>query len=144
MEWIKLEIDPVPWQRATPMVGGRSVAVIPKKTRDFERDIAILFAAKWKRPRLEGPVEMMCCYAIRRPGKGKPGSRQAFPITGFDIDNLEKALMDGISKSKVVWKDDAQVVQVNKRKRWSDSKTGWIKVGIGPLRSGLIPDEFLG
>lgn len=39
------------------------------------------------------------------------------PTTKPDIDNVEKAIFDGLNG--ITWKDDVQVVSVNKRKRYS-------------------------
>ena len=40
------------------------------------------------------------------------------PTKKPDIDNVEKAIFDGMNG--VVWKDDVQVISVSKRKRYSD------------------------
>ena len=40
------------------------------------------------------------------------------PTKKPDIDNVEKGIFDGMNG--VVWKDDVQVVQVTKRKRYAD------------------------
>jgi Holliday junction resolvase RusA-like endonuclease len=50
------------------------------------------------------------------------------PTTKPDIDNVEKAIFDGLNG--VAWKDDVQVVRVTKQKRYS--ATPCVEVSINP------------
>lgn len=50
------------------------------------------------------------------------------PTTKPDIDNVEKAVFDGLNG--ITWKDDVQVVEVSKRKRYS--ATPCVMVSISP------------
>lgn len=54
---------------------------------------------------------------------------EIFPTKKPDIDNVEKAIFDAING--VVWKDDVQVVDVFKRKRYGE--TPGVLVRIVPL-----------
>lgn len=51
------------------------------------------------------------------------------PTTKPDIDNVEKAVFDGLNG--ITWKDDVQVVEVSKRKRYSASPC--VVVSISPV-----------
>jgi Holliday junction resolvase RusA-like endonuclease len=50
------------------------------------------------------------------------------PTTKPDIDNVEKAVFDGLNG--VVWKDDVQVVSVTKRKRYGDRPGVEVRVEV--------------
>nr|DAR29699.1 MAG TPA: Endodeoxyribonuclease RusA [Caudoviricetes sp.] len=52
--------------------------------------------------------------------------RQNAPIlntTKPDIDNYVKAVMDALTDSQVIWRDDAQVVMISASKIYEDAKT---------------------
>lgn len=72
---------------------------------------------------LEGPVELRLLIAVQVPGSwSKKKQAQALageilPITKPDVDNVEKAIADGLNG--VAWRDDCQVTDVIKRKRYS-------------------------
>jgi Holliday junction resolvase RusA-like endonuclease len=51
---------------------------------------------------------------------------QIRPTTKPDIDNVEKAIFDGLNG--VTWKDDVQVVDVRKGKRYSDTPGVWVEI----------------
>ena len=64
---------------------------------------------------LDGPIACEFTYYYARP-KGTPRSEQ-YPARYADIDNLEKAFLDAMSK--LVYRDDRQVVSVEHHKRWA-------------------------
>lgn len=73
----------------------------------------------------EGPVEVLIEWVFARPPShltaagGLRPSAPTFPgLRCGDVDNLEKAVLDAITRGGGVWKDDAQVVAVQKRKRY--------------------------
>lgn len=87
----------------------------PPKTREYEDNIALLYKAnggKYHNGKVR--VYAMFCY------KTKDRKKLMTPKTSTpDIDNLLKALFDGLTKSGAAWKDDAQVTEVNASKMWS-------------------------
>lgn len=73
----------------------------------------------------DGPVEVVIDWVFARPPShltasgGLRKSAPTFPGQNCgDIDNLEKAVLDAITTGGGVWHDDAQVVAVQKRKRF--------------------------
>lgn len=101
---ISFVIPGAPVPKASVRVGFRG-GVIPKRTRDYMRHVA-----SWSK------VEMM--KAKMAPFRGsveidvtfyEPDRRRR------DIDNLEKSLLDGLTKGGV-WEDDSQVRSVSKRR----------------------------
>lgn len=53
---------------------------------------------------------------------------QIHPTTKPDIDNVEKAIFDGING--VVWKDDVQVVEVLKRKAYGEVPGVLVRISL--------------
>jgi len=95
----------------------------PQKTANYEGLIAHAGQqAMAGRPLLLGGVSVVLdiCMAIPASWSKKKQAAavagQVFPTTKPDIDNVEKAIFDGLNG--VVWKDDMQVVDVCKRKRY--------------------------
>jgi len=76
-------------------------AYLPEKTRDYEDLIA---------------------WTVKGNYRGETTSSEIFGLRAIfcrsnrqrvDIDNLLKALMDGITKSKVIWEDDSQLREIS-------------------------------
>lgn len=63
---------------------------------------------------------------------------RVYPTTKPDIDNVEKAIFDALNGT--AWKDDVQVVDVKKRKRYSD--TPRVVVTITPLHVEQVQAEL--
>jgi len=94
------------------------------KYRKAIRNMAILQMRKQKAERIEGAVNMNIIYAFRRPKSLSKkerneidGGKTVPKTTKPDIDNLTKAILDALNG--IVWKDDAQVTQINIQKVWS-------------------------
>lgn len=64
----------------------------------------------------EGPVALDVKVYLRRP-PSRP-KKYVWPDKRPDIDNYVKAVMDGLQKAGV-WKDDAQVVQLQASKEYA-------------------------
>lgn len=47
-----------------------------------------------------------------------------------DLDNYSKAILDGITHSRMIWKDDGQVDHLIVRRFYDNSRTSWIQVKI--------------
>jgi Holliday junction resolvase RusA-like endonuclease len=71
-------------------------------------------------------VPIPASWSQRKRDKAQAGD--ILPTTKPDIDNVEKAVFDGLNG--IAWKDDVQVVQVTKRKRYG--LTPGVQVFISP------------
>lgn len=81
---------------------------------------------------INGPLHMACEFFLKRPsshfGSGKNSgclkpSAPQYPIGKPDCDNLVKFVMDVMNRCGA-WNDDAQVVTVQARKRFTDPLVG--------------------
>lgn len=72
-------------------------------------------------------VPIPASWSQKKQAQALAGS--IYPTTKPDIDNVEKAIFDGLNG--VVWKDDVQVVQVSKVKRYSAAPC--VQVSISPV-----------
>ena len=111
--------------RAFKTPGGHIGHYTPKKTAQFENLVALAFSARvgggWT-PH-EGPVSVTLLFRMAIP-KSKPAwwremaATRAVPHTSRpDLDNMEKAVMDGLNG--IAFKDDSQVWKVQKAKEYS-------------------------
>ena len=94
------------------------------KYRKAIRNMAIAQMRNQKAEKIEGAVNMNIVYAFRRPQSLSKkerneidGGKTVPKTTKPDIDNLTKAILDALNG--IVWKDDAQVTQINIQKIWS-------------------------
>lgn len=79
-------------------------------------------------PPLDGPVSVMVTFRLPRPkghyGTGRnehlvKNSAPAFPAVKPDLDKLVRSTLDALGEAGV-WRDDAQVVQLQVRKVYAD------------------------
>lgn len=117
-------------------VGGFSRLYTPEKTVSYESLVGYSAAqAMAGRPLVDGAVSVRLHIAVQIPASWSKAKQQRalagqeFPTTKPDIDNVEKAVFDGMNG--VVWKDDVQVVEVAKSKRYS--LTPGVTVEVQPL-----------
>ena len=131
--------EPVPQgsMKAVPGRGraeGRTFLVADNEAvlKHYRRDVAVAATAvlaalnrlpggAWSTDAFPGPahstripVAVTARFVCTRPGPGRSGHHFDFPITG-DLDKFERALLDGMTG--VVYKDDAQVVELHAVKR---------------------------
>jgi Holliday junction resolvase RusA-like endonuclease len=105
-------------------VGPHARMFTPVKTVAYEGLVAhAAQIARDGRPLLEGPVRVAMSIDCQVPASWS-GKKQRIalagelvPTTKPDIDNVVKAIFDGLNG--VVWKDDVQVVDLRVRKRYS-------------------------
>ena len=95
----------------------------PAKTVNYESLVALAAQrAMIGLDRLEGAVsvtlDIVCQIPVSWSARKKKHAADGlvFPTTKPDIDNVEKAIFDGLNG--VAWKDDVQVVWVAKGKRY--------------------------
>lgn len=97
----------------------------PAQTVSFERVVG-QYAMAEKCPLLDGPVRLKIT-AIFEPAKSWSKKRKAAALWGPhtqkpDLDNIEKAILDGLNR--IAFADDSQVCMVEKRKMWgSEAQT---------------------
>jgi Holliday junction resolvase RusA-like endonuclease len=88
---------------------------------------------KW--PLTLGPVAISMCFSLPRPKShfGAKGLKASAPVHHSgkpDADNLAKLVMDQITKSGRVWKDDSQVVSLTAHKIWASGNESGCSVLI--------------
>lgn len=108
-------IDPVPWQRATPMPCRMITAA---ETRAYERTLGELARFKMgPRAPLDEPLSVNLTFLLSRPPRFH---RRFYPDVWCDIDNLTKSTLDGLNK--ILWKDDRRIVELYARKAWAKER----------------------
>ena len=122
---LTFQVDGPPVPQPRPRIstwGGRGRAYTPKDhpVTAYRQAITIRAAmaakaAGWQAT--DGPVEVeISCWFQRPPSHatkagGLRSGAPAFPPRA-DVDNLAKAVLDAVSDSGAVWRDDDQVVQL--------------------------------
>ena len=106
--------------------GNHARMFTPEKTVNYESIVRYAgHAAMAGRPMILGAVLVKLEIALQIPASwsAKKQSRadagQILPVTKPDIDNIEKAIFDALNG--VVWRDDVQVCDVVKVKRYGRS-----------------------
>ncbi|MBA4707529.1 RusA family crossover junction endodeoxyribonuclease [Aquitalea aquatica] len=124
---INFNVPGTPVGKGRPKVstrGGRFAQMYtPEKTVNYEGLVALSAAqAMAGRPPITGPAHVTLVITLPIPASWSK-KKQAAALQGLvyatkkpDIDNVEKALFDGMNG--VVWKDDVQAVDVVKCKRY--------------------------
>ena len=82
-----------------------------------------------------GPVAISMCFSLPRPKShfGAKGLKASAPLHHSgkpDVDNLAKLVMDQITKSGRIWKDDSQVVSLTAHKIWASGNESGCSVLI--------------
>jgi Holliday junction resolvase RusA-like endonuclease len=116
-------------------VGGHARMFTPEKTVAYEGLIALAAQqAMQGRALITGAVSVELDIRCQVPESwSKTKKAQALtgavmPTTKPDIDNVEKAVFDGLNG--VAWKDDVQVVQVTKRKRYAPLPGVYVEIKL--------------
>ncbi|MEK3973696.1 RusA family crossover junction endodeoxyribonuclease [Psychrobacillus sp. FSL K6-1267] len=112
--------------------GGHVRAIDPIKSRDFKQFVKMVAANHAPASLIE--TEIRLYVDIYRPiPKSLSKKKRAEAIAGQlrptkkpDLDNLVKGIKDGMSK--VIWHDDAQIVEMNVRKFYSENPRAVVKV----------------
>lgn len=121
--------DPMPQPRARATRGGRMYTPDGRGLKVYKTAIGYAAASRARRARWEiseGPHEVFIEAVFARPPShvAKDGSLRktapTFPGRNCgDLDNLEKAVWDAITRGGGVWLDDTQVVGNGGRKRYA-------------------------
>lgn len=129
MQTINFIVEGVPIGKGRPRAARTRTSVrlyTPGKTVQYEDKIAsageqAMMGAPPFAGALAVVMDIHCPVPESWPAKKKEQALRGtlMPIKKPDIDNVEKAVFDGLNG--VVWVDDCQVVDVAKRKRYSES-----------------------
>ena len=101
--------------------------------------IALLEMAKQTRWELTlGPVSVSLNFAMPRPkshfrAKGLKPSAPVHHVGKPDVDNLAKLILDQLTRSGNVWRDDSQVVSLTVHKFWAVANEQGCSVSISTL-----------
>jgi Holliday junction resolvase RusA-like endonuclease len=124
------------WVPGVPIPQGSKIAGVTKDKRPYLRDsngdalkpwrrlVAASAAEAYTGPQIDGAVSVVIEFLFVR---GKTVTRE-FPSVKPDLDKLERAILDGLTDSKV-WGDDSQVVDLSSRKRYGVSAGACVRVG---------------
>lgn len=124
---LKLVIDGVPVPKGRPRFTKAGVAYTPAKTRDYEKQAAIIADIGMRANGLkmfECPVTVMATAYLQIPKSMTKKDRAAavagvlLPAKKPDIDNIAKAALDGLNG--IVWRDDSLIVGLSIKKRYSE------------------------
>ena len=123
---ISITVPGEPVGKGRPRFDKNGHAYTPQKTRDYETAVALLYksAAKGYRFPRHVPVDVRirAYFAIPASDSNRQRMRKLTgvvrPCKTPDTDNIAKAILDSINK--IAYEDDAQVVDVQVRKFYSD------------------------
>ena len=119
---ILIEGDPVAKGRPRfAMVNGKPITFTPSKTRNFEAVVSLIARQQAPETPLEGPLAVDIFFAFTVPkSRAKKKAQGTYKDTRPDLDNLIKAVLDGLNTAGI-WRDDAQIATLSASKVWSDN-----------------------
>ncbi len=130
--------DPVPKARArTVRKGGRTWSFTPKKVTMWEK-VVKEEASKYFPEPFNGPVALALAFYMKRP---KSRKKDNYVMTTPDLDNLEKAFLDGLNG--IAYGDDKQVVVKNAVKRYVITGVPRVEVVVSALLNQVRLEGFL-
>lgn len=130
--------NPVPKARPrTVRKGGRTWSYTPKKVTNWENAIQEEAQKHFPEP-FNGPVALSLAFYLKRP---KNRRKENFVVTTPDMDNLEKAVLDGLNE--VAYEDDKYVVVKNSVKLYCRTGEPRIEVVVTALRNQLSLVDFV-
>jgi len=115
----------VPVAKERPRYTKSGISYTPTKTKNYERQIKKIYQTNPKSIKFEEkvPLEVNLEFGMPIP-KSTSKKKRLSMIAGEinhtktpDIDNLIKAVFDGLSKS--AWADDSQIVRVSAKKKYA-------------------------
>jgi len=146
----RIPFTPVAKQRARSVYANQGVKhYTPDETAAWERTVAMLAkGAMQGLPPIQGPLEV-CLEFVLVPPPSWAKWRRAAACQGFlaptvkpDLDNLVKAIMDGLNE--VAWVDDCQVVRQVVGKAYGSEPGVHVHVRSAPRRlaANATREEF--
>ena len=116
--------------------GGRTWSFTPKRVKAWEEAVREEAGRHFVEP-FNGPVALILAFYLGRP---KSRRLENFVVTTPDLDNLEKAFLDGLNG--VAYLDDKQVVVKSSVKRYVIGGVPRVEVTVVPLRNQVRLDSF--
>lgn len=118
-EPVRFEIAGKPFAKQRPLATRQGRVYTPKETVSYEAKVAEVGLRHFDTP-LEGPVKVTI-IAVFEPAKSWSKKKTAAHlwqphIQRPDIDNCQKAILDGLNR--VAFADDGQVCQIEAKKVW--------------------------
>jgi Holliday junction resolvase RusA-like endonuclease len=133
-----VEGEPVPKARPrTVRKGGRTWSYTPKNVMNWEKTVRDEAQKHFKEP-FNGPVALTLAFFLKRP---KSRRKENFVVTTPDMDNLEKAILDGLNE--VAYEDDKYVVVKNSVKMYVRTGAPRVEIVVTALRNQLSISDFL-
>lgn len=119
-EPVTIIIPGKPFGKQRPRAGQGRIYT-PDATVSFEQTVRQIAAVKIRAP-LEGPIRMTL-EAVFVPAPSWSKKKRAAALGTLhtqkpDLDNIEKAILDGLNR--IAFADDQQVADVRKLKRWGE------------------------
>jgi Holliday junction resolvase RusA-like endonuclease len=122
---VRLVIPGAPVGKARPRVTSHGTFT-PAKTKRAEKDVRAVWREAGGQRLPDGPVVAHIHIYVERPqghftSKGAlsaTGRRSPFPVRKPDLDNAAKLLLDSLNG--LAYRDDAQVIELHARRRWTD------------------------
>lgn len=118
-----IPLQPKPKQRPQH---GKGNTFTPKETREYEQIVGFYARRAIKQP-LEGAIRVKVDFYMPIPKSWSEKKKRLAeageirPASRPDLDNLEKALFDGMNG--IAWIDDALVVEVHKAEWYGEPRT---------------------
>jgi Holliday junction resolvase RusA-like endonuclease len=140
MKRVSFEVngDPVPKARArTVRKGGRTWSFTPKKVAQWEKKLREEALKHFPEP-IQGPVSLTLGFYMIRP---KSRRLDNYCATTPDLDNLEKAVLDGLNG--VAYEDDRCVVVKSAAKLYTRGDDPHISVVVTSLSNQVRMEDFL-
>ena len=124
---ISITVPGEPVGKGRPKFTKKGHAYTPEKTRDYEEKVALLYKCAANGFRFPRHVPVDVRIRAFFPIPASDSNRQRIrKLTGIvrpcktpDTDNIAKAILDSINK--IAYEDDAQVVDIQIRKFYSDN-----------------------
>ena len=118
-----------PVAKGRPRLGKNGSVYTPRRTKSYEREVAMMFKAKYPGRKLikkHVAITLEIFVVAPKTLRGRVGYAWE---SNIDIDNVCKSILDGLNG--VAYEDDRQVVALHARKLWSREPS--VIVTIDPM-----------
>lgn len=115
---------PIPKARPRVVLGRRVWAYTPRETTAWEEAVRLEAHKALGGAVIDRNVPLRVRLLFYLPMPRRP--RWALPLGRPDLDNLQKAVLDGLHP----YVDDAQVVEVVAQKRWAEGEKEGVEVVV--------------
>lgn len=139
MNVLKIEIPGVIQPQERPRFSRRGKGVVTHdapKSRDFKDFVKLVAWQNKPSELITEPIKLKADIYLMPPKKYQTGPKRALiasgelrPTTKPDLDNLIKGIKDGMSK--VIWHDDAQIVEMTVCKYYSEQPRAEVTIEWG-------------